>query len=173
MSIIFVTSSDFGQANVILAVAEQLLQHKESSFSVHIASTASLASRLAQLGPKPNAHFHSIPGDSMFGSYVKAGHQIDGLLHRPGVRGAISSFTNVPKMMEHWKNGQYLRSYNVCKEIIQQLLPAVVVVDPICAPEIDACRVLGQKLIVLSPMGLKDLLVPVQPWGGMLWNYPA
>ena len=169
--ILFITSSDHGQANVILAVAEQLLRRSKSSFAIHIASTALLAQRVSQLGH--NVNFHLLPGSSMFGGYLQSGYRINDLLHRPGMRGAVSSFDNVAKMMKHWMNGQYLEKHNACREILQNLSPIVVVIDPVCAPEIDACRLLRLRLIVLSPMGLKDLLIPVQPWARVLWKYPA
>jgi hypothetical protein len=170
-SVLFITSSDHGQANVILAVAGQLAHHGASSFTVHIASTAALGPRVAQLGTR--AKFHLLPGCSMFGGYLEAGQRLDAMFHRPGMSGAVSSFNNVSKMMQHWMNGRYMTLYQTCVELLQELAPAVVVVDPVCAPEIDACRMLGQKLVILSPMGLKDLLGPVQPWAGVLWKYPA
>jgi len=169
--ILFITSSDHGQANVILAVAEQLLRDSKPPSTIHIASTASLAQRVSQLGH--HAHFHLLPGCSMFGGYLQAGYLLDDLIHRPGMRGAVSSFKNVPKMMKHWMNGKYLESYDACRKLLLELAPVVVVIDPICAPEIDACRLLRLRLIVLSPMGLKDLLIPVQPWARVLWKYPA
>ena len=171
-SILFITSSDHGQANVILAVAGQLLHHNPSSFAIHIASTASLRPRVAaEMGSQPT--FHLLPGCSMFSSYLAAGHRISDMFHRPGMLGAVTSFNNVSKMMQHWMHGRYLALYQTCVELLQDVAPAVVVVDPVCGPEIDACRMRGLKLVILSPMGLKDLLGPVQPWAGALWKYPA
>lgn len=169
-SVLFITCSDYGQANVMLCVASELLQ---SSFVVHIASTATLAPRVAQLGP--HAQFHLISGDSMFETYLAAGHNIYEVTHRPGILGAVSSFTKVDRMMQNWMDGRYLALYGNCVALLKDLAPDVVIIDPLCAPEIDACRSgqHQQKLVILSPMGLKDLLVPVQPWGGILWKYPV
>lgn len=171
-SVLFITSCDRGQANVILSVASEFLQ-SAPSFDVHIASTASLAPRVEKL--HPNAWFHLRPGSSMFESYLSAGHSLHGLQHPPGSRGAISSITGVDRMMEHWKDGKYLVLYETCSALLREIAPQVVVVDPTLAPEIDACRYSqkGIKLVILSPMGLKDLLVPIQPRGGVLWKYPA
>lgn len=170
-SILFITCSDHGQANVILAVAGQLLRHGTSSFAVHIASTATLGSRVAQLGK--HAKFHLLPGSSMAESSLEAGNRVDAMFHRPGMRGAVSSFNNAPKALQHWMNGRYMTLYKTCVELLRELAPAVVIADPLSAPEIDACRMLGQKLVILFPMGLKDLLGSVQPWAGVLWKYPA
>ncbi|KAH8654648.1 hypothetical protein BGZ60DRAFT_331638, partial [Tricladium varicosporioides] len=168
--ILFITCSDYGQANVMLSVASELLR---SSFAVHIASTATLAPRVEQLSP--HARFHLLPGDSMFESYLAVGHGVEGIIHQPGIRGAVSSFTNVDRMMQHWMDGQYLALYENCVALLKDLAPNVVIVDPVCAPQIDACRsgMHKHKLVILSPMGLKDLLVPVQSWAGVLWKYPV
>jgi hypothetical protein len=72
-------------------------------------------------------------------------------------------------------DGMYLELYKTCKALLEDVVPNVVVIDPVCAPEIDACRnsKYGQNLVILSPLGLKDLLVPIQPWSAVLWKYPA
>jgi hypothetical protein len=171
-TILFITSCDHGQANVMLAVASELIQ-SSSSLAVHIASTSTLAPRVAQLGP--HTQFHLLPGGSMIESYLASGHSIEHLRHEPGIRGAVSSFTNVDRMMQHWMDGMYLNLFETCISLLEKVTPQIVVIDPVCAPEIDACRNSkgGHKLVVLSPMGLKDLLIPVQPWSGVLWKYPA
>jgi hypothetical protein len=77
--------------------------------------------------------------------------------------------------MQHRLNGMYLTLYSACRKMLEDVRPAVVVVDTVCAPEIDACRHndFGHKLMILSPMGLKDLLIPVQPWACVFMEVPC
>lgn len=62
----------------------------------------------------------------MFGGYLESGTHINGLLHPPGLRGAVSSLNNnVPKMMQHWTDGRYLEIYNSCFLMVKELAPTV------------------------------------------------
>jgi hypothetical protein len=90
--VLFLTASEYGEANVVLAVAYELLLRQK--YEVHIGSFSPLQSRVEELNslaaiPNP-AVFHTVAGpsineiltarDDFFGPYP------------PGIRGAIDSF---------------------------------------------------------------------------------
>jgi hypothetical protein len=70
--VLFITSCDYGQANVMLSVASELV--KSTPLSIHLASTSSLVLRVAKLSP--DITFHLLPGTSMVESFLAAGHGI-------------------------------------------------------------------------------------------------
>jgi hypothetical protein len=57
--------------------------------------------------------------------------------------------------------------------VIQEVDPALVVLDQIFIPGIEACKNLKVKRLVLSPNAAKDVLVQQQPRGEIFWKYPA
>lgn len=172
---LFFTNSEYGQSNIILAVAAELVRH--GGFEVHIASYAPISSRIAHLRsylPKdlrPALIFHELPGKSMTEAVDQAG--IRDLPHRPGLLGGVIGARAFPKMFAFWDDPPYLERAENCKEILQNVKPVVVVIDPLFGPAMDACKIIGCDYIILSPLGLRDTVTPMQPWLGILWKYPA
>ena len=109
--ILFITSSEHGQANVVLAVLNEILCHEK--FDVYNASYADLQSRAAlveQSSASSSASrkvvFHLVPGDSMLDTYKKH-NPTRKLTHAPGVRGTITSFRLATNLMEYCGDGLY------------------------------------------------------------------
>ena len=175
-SVLFLTNSEHGQSNVILAVASELLLRGE--YDVHIASTSILEPRVSQLRDSlVSEHtgtltFQLIDGLSMLEIYGAKKGTIN-LPHPPGIKGAIQSMSTVPDILLFWGESGYIQCFEQCKRLIQDISPAAVVVDPLFSTGIDACRVSLQRLIILNPLTLKDVTVALQPGYVHWWKFPV
>ena len=94
-TILFLTNSEYGEANVIIAVSHELL--KRGNCDVHIASYAALSKRITDLRdgafgavPKETTSItlHPFTGLSMHETRKKK-FGIDDIHHKPGFKGAI------------------------------------------------------------------------------------
>lgn len=92
--------------------------------------------------------------------------------HKPGIAGAVDGFQKVRTIMSSWTSSEYGRAYRSCVDIVNELKPAVVVVDPILHVGLNACRSVGSRVAVLWPVPLKDVVILNQPNAGFLWKYP-
>lgn len=88
--ILFFTNSEYGQANVILAVCYELLQRQ---YEVHIASFAVLKARISDLNrmtTKTQAVFHTVAGLSA-AEALASNEEFIGPFP-PGVQGALKTY---------------------------------------------------------------------------------
>ncbi|KAL2832900.1 hypothetical protein BDW59DRAFT_180514 [Aspergillus cavernicola] len=177
-TILFLTNSELGQATVCLAVAHEFLIRL--AHDVHIASFSPLEPVVSQLNsraalltqsPTTTATFHPIPGISMIDA-VTGSKSYEGsfTIHNIGFFGALDAYGKLMDCMVPWTEDEYMATYYSCVNIIQKLQPSIVVVDPLFAQGIDACRNLKCSHVILSPNTLKDHVV--QPMLGNLWKYP-
>lgn len=91
-------------------------------------------------------------------------------IHEVGFWGALKAYNTALAMSIPWDGPQYMEVYRSCVEIIGKTQPDIIVVDPLFNQAKDACRILGQKYIILSPNTFKEH-VP-QPWLANFWKYP-
>lgn len=102
--ILFFTSSEYGQANVILAVAHELLSLQR--YQIHIASFAPLRQRVQSLNDtvskgKSPAIFHTIDGLAALEALTLKNEFIGPF--PPGVRGAMNTYRmTLPAMADTW-----------------------------------------------------------------------
>ena len=178
--VLFLTNSEHGQANVVLAVAHELLI--QDRFDVHIGSFHDLRPRVVELGHSvrsdfPNLcdrsplEFHDIAGPSMMGAFLQNAKAHD-LTHPPGINGAILSYRRTLDMVYAWDGPEYIRGSQSCMEIVKKVDPVVVVVDNGLAQGIDACTTLSRKYIIMTPGSMKDIIGILQPRLAGLWKYP-
>ncbi|KAJ5917833.1 hypothetical protein N7454_010208 [Penicillium verhagenii] len=171
-NILFLTNSELGQANVTLAVAEEFLSRNE--FSVHIASFAPLARLVSDLNQRiscpQSVKFHEIYGPCMEDLAVRS--EVGLMDHKPGVVGAVRGFQKVRVVMSSWTSLEYGKAFQICVDLLTELRPAVVVVDPILHVGLNACQSVGSRVAVLWPVPLKDVVILNQPNAGVLWKFP-
>ncbi|KAJ5692625.1 hypothetical protein N7462_002048 [Penicillium macrosclerotiorum] len=171
-NILFLTNSELGQCNVAFAVAEEFLHRGE--FRVHIGSYSSLAGLVQELNNRDNyarpAEFHKIPGPSMTDLAVRS--KVGLLFHKAGIKGAVEGLNKVATAMKNWRPSEYENAYRSCLEILENVRPDIVVVDPILHVGLDACRTAKSRVVVLWPVPLKDVVITIQPKAGILWKYP-
>jgi hypothetical protein len=163
-NILFLTNSELGQASVMLAVTGQLAS--DSHLSVHLGSFSPLKSLVPE-----NVNFHCIPGPSMKQALAKRG--MDFLpKHKPGWRGALDAYSNsLPAALAPWDSEGYFPIYDHCCELIKELDPVVVVLDPLLGAAFDAAQTLERRSIMMSPNTFKDHALTEQPALSALWKY--
>lgn len=170
-SILFLTSPEHGQSNVALAVAEEFLHRGE--FEVHIASFEELSARVQAINDKVEydqvIHFHPIAGPSLSEIVTRTTPNI---CHRPGLAGTRDACNIINISVVGWKPDEYIRSYRSSLEILKDVRPVVVVVDPLLHLGLDAARSIDTRIVILWPVPLKDIVVTIQPKAGLLWKYP-
>ena len=181
-SILFLTNSEHGQAQVHLAIAHEILLN--SDLEVHFASFPDLQSRvcgLQKLHPSKPIGFHPINGPSMTEAMIK--NRLRGwmgLSHPCGVVNAAKAFTKLPYVLIPREWDDYFAIYQRCGEIVKEIRPAMVVVDSLLNPGLDMCRnwnngegIERMKYIVINPIDLIHMLYMMQPSLGAFWKYPA
>lgn len=176
-NILFITNSALRRSTVSMAVAHEFLLRPE--YDVHLASFASLAKAVTDLNVRSKAlsdrasevTFHTIAGKSM---KEAAGRETEFIeMHRLGFRGAIEAYNKVlPAAFASWNGSEYMIVYSSCVEIIENVNPDILVVDPLFSHGVDACQTLSRKFIILSPNTFKDHAIREQPNGAALWKYP-
>jgi hypothetical protein len=179
--ILFLTNSEYGESNVCLAVCQECLIRRE--YDVHVGSFPSLKPRLDRVNqaaatewdgrgpasPIPQATFHLLYGTSL--TELSLRNNID-LPHGPGIFGAVRGFRKANSLIFGMPSADYMLSYNSCLRVINEVQPSLLVVDPIFHAAVDACRTAGIRTVLLWPNPFKDVVITVQPYGGMLWKYP-
>ena len=165
--VLLFTSSERGQANVVLATAQALI---ERGCDVHIASFSPLAPRIEEI---TGATFHQLHGESMQQALLNHFSVESDLIHGTGVREATRMYPLLMKVVCVWEGDEYIKGYLSAKKIIEDVKPDIVVVERLSAQAMDACKKLGRKYVVLSPNTYKETLVAVQPWGYGIWGWPA
>ncbi len=175
-NILLLTNSEYGQANVMLAVVHELLLQRE--FDIHIASYPTLGRRINDLHASLTSKeissltFHALPGQALIDAFASRGDEF-GTPHHPGIQGTIKSYNEIQNVVAPWDGPEYIEGYNRCLELFETLQPAMVVVDPLYSQGLDACWRTARKHIVLSPTSLKEVAINVQPRLAFLWKYPA
>ena len=66
----------------------------------------------------------------------------------------------------------YTQTCDSIKRAIEELDPAVIVVDVLLGPGFDACYYLNREFVASSPNALLDLVRNDQPWLKGSWHYP-
>ncbi|TVY20796.1 Glycosyltransferase sdnJ [Lachnellula arida] len=175
--ILFLTSSEYGQANVILAVAYELLLRRE--YQVHLASFAVLEDRIRELNElaatdnSTAAVFHTVTGPSSSEALVARDKFIGPF--PPGIRGALDTYrVSLPAMANAWDEREYMLGYESCVHILQTVDPDIIVADPLFLQGLDACLKISPKCVVLSPNTFQDILRKRQPRSRLqFFLYPA
>ncbi|KAF8555816.1 UDP-Glycosyltransferase/glycogen phosphorylase [Imleria badia] len=173
-----------GQANVNLATAYELAL---AGVNVHIVSFALLKKRVDRLQELVDRHASRSSGKPTGSvifcecknvtSYVDVSRRnrlaAANLTHPCGVRGALQSYRNLGPVSFPWGKEEYLAIIANFKEIIATTKPDVAVVDPLFLAARDACKLMNQKFIIMSPTGIKEATVDMQPYLAAFWKYPA
>jgi hypothetical protein len=185
--IILFTNSEYGQANVVLATAYELLL---AGCDVHIASYVSkgailgtlMPERVSELnegsyGPVPKetkpVTFHCIREPSMTEALIRKGLEQSEFVHGPGVREALRMYPFMLKSVSAWKPDDYVHDVESCVEIIKLVDPDFIANERFCAPAVDACTLLSRKYVMLNPNTFKETLAVAQPYLFGIRGIPA
>lgn len=191
--VLILTNSELGQANVVLAFIQGLLE-QDPSVDIHVSSfpqlkpaldstTAFISSALAT--SKPSITFHPLPGRPMFAAMgtdqpdPKKNWFVNADLP-PGPR-------NTPVFMRMflrylwfcWESSEAAAIIQSLCTSIESLTPDVVVVDSLFAPGLTAATHVNSHntnprtkypTVVISPNSLKDFVGASQP---KFWRWPT
>ena len=72
-----------------------------------------------------------------------------------------------------WSQEEYLAAVAICKEIIATTKPDVVGVGVAFFAAQDACKLADQKYMIMSPTGIKEVAIKMQPRLAAFWKYPV
>lgn len=181
--ILFLCSSDYGQANVILATSYALLA-TGASVELHIGSehamkpeveaTVKLANDLLKVAAPYIIHFHGMDGTSHFQAMMRPGAGVKEAwsLPVPNFRNAAIFMAHFPQAAMPWDSAEFVDMYAQNVTVLQKVAPDLVVVDPLYIPGITAAQQLKVKWTVLAPNTIKDFAAVHQPRGAGLWKYP-
>ncbi|KAJ3795868.1 hypothetical protein GGU11DRAFT_746674 [Lentinula aff. detonsa] len=173
--ILLTTNCEYGQANVVLALAYELATRP--GVKVAIASFAPLEKRVMQLQQQlrdakhdSDILFHPLPGR---GHIEAVGMTRLDTPHGPGVKQALHSFRYAPSMLLPWTESEYMEQLTTIENIVHKFEPEVVVVEWFHRAGQDVCKKLGLKFFVITPNSSKDIIGFRQPWATGLWKFPA
>ena len=183
-TVLIFTYPEHGQANVNLATSYELAL---AGVNVYIASFPSLRPRVSRLQELIDRHASRYsgkhPGSVIFReckgitpNWEAAGkHGVTdaNLPHPYGVPGALECYSKIGPVCFPWGPEEYLAAIATCKEIIATTKPDVVGVDPLFLAAQDACNLTNQKFMIISPTGIKEAAIKVQPYLAEFWKYPA
>ena len=176
--ILFLINEELGQANVCLSLLHSLLIR--DSPEVHLPSWPNLRSRVQEIssnaslitGLNHTVTFHPLPCLGMVKSVYR--HVTDSIPgHGRGFMNAFRVFSDLRLVLSPRSTEEYLEIYDRCVEIIEEVRPDLVVLEPIFAFGFDACKRLDQKYVVVAPNALKDVALFEQPRLAMFWKFPA
>ena len=184
---LFIVSEHHGCSNVHLATAQGLLE-LHPDIQLHFASFPKLGKKFPRLGDLAKKRekkakeiiFHPLTSAK---SYTDAclgdGNQRydeDGNLNMvcpPGVEGIKKLSQNMQNFLAPWTAEEHFALYQEISDVIDLVDPAVVVLDPLHIPGIEATRDRNRLHAFVSPNALIDAFKDKQPHGKMLWKYPA
>lgn len=75
--------------------------------------------------------------------------------------------------LDPWNQEDHLALFRHISKLIEDVDPAVVVLDTMFSPAIEATRAANRLHAFITPNMLVDNFPDKQPWLGMLWKYPA
>lgn len=175
-----------GLSNVHAATAQSLLQsHPE--VEIHFASFPKLEKPLARVSSFAKTHqpqakdinFHTINAPSYYDAVDEYPHITPdedgklGAIAPPGMEGLVRIMGDMQIFLDPWKQEDHLEIYRQLIDIIDKVDPAVVALDTVFSPAIEATRARNRVHAFITPNMLIDNFPGEQPWGGMLWKYPA
>lgn len=187
--ILFITNSEYGQANVILATAYELMIR---GCEVHIASHEtqshmsgnSVPNRISDLNKRDSGItpseikpmvFHPIRTVSMMEGIARNGtvQTFGEFSHGTGVKEALCMYKKIFDILCPWEPAEYTEGVDSCVEIIKAVKPDLVVNDNLCNMAQDACTLVSRRFIILSPNSFREFVAPVQPHLFGLLRVPA
>jgi hypothetical protein len=178
-TVLFLSNDDFGLANVMVATTYALLT-EHSNLDIHYGTHRKFESPLANINklaaPKALSKpvtTHIFQGanfdDSVQAKIKKYGYSP----HKGGwwdLRGLLGM---IKFALQPFSPEDYLSLFKQCVELIEEVDPAIVVVENQFMAGIEAVRHLKRREINISPSALADSIGQFQPNGEVLWKYPA
>ena len=177
---LFIANQEHGLSNVFIATAFAMLQN-HPEIQVHYASwdmvkkkTDRISSFAKQTTPEAkDVVFHELKGERYAEAIEKTGMNMDNVMNKPGWKGIGRFADNMQTFICPWEADEFYELYKEIGDLIEEVDPAVVIVDSLFRPAIDSTRDKNRQHIILTPNTHVDNFLAIQPYGGMFWKYPA
>lgn len=90
-----------------------------------------------------------------------------------GLAGYDKMLPILEDMLMPWDSKEYLALFQETVKLIEDVDPALIILDNLPRVFVDAARNTNRRFAVLSANSLSDILAYRQPWKSMFWKYPA
>lgn len=183
---LFVVSDGHGLTNVHMATAQSLLE-RHPDIQLHFITFPNMKSKITRLSNlakkrQPRAKdvmFHAITSgrpyldamNDIHFKYVEGG--LLSVIVPPGFGGVESFVSRMGKALAPWKPEEHLAIYNQICDFIDHLDPAIILLDTIFAPGIEATRGRNRMHAFTTANAVVNNFPHFQPYGKMFWKYPA
>ncbi|KAH8162100.1 hypothetical protein CIB48_g6159 [Xylaria polymorpha] len=179
-TVLFLTNSEFGLANVLVATAYALLT-RYPEVEVHYASFPSMARTLERISEQarqkqPSARsivYHKLPDLSFLDIVAMQGRETTSVLHPPGHAGVKTIIRDMPYYTSPWSGEDHMRLFHKFTDIIDEVDPSLVVLDTSLRPAIHATRNSSRLHAFISPLTPVENFPLEQPYFSWLWKYPV
>ncbi|SPJ75977.1 uncharacterized protein FTOL_05708 [Fusarium torulosum] len=176
-TVLFIANREHGLSNVHLATVSALLENYPD-IEVHFASFPSVKQKLdiiasfarRQSPRTKDITFHGLTGLTFAQAIVKEGRSF---ISPPGWRGIASLAEHIQLWISPWTFEDHVYLYEELGSIIDDVDPAVVVLDSWFRPAIDVTRKKNRQHAFITPNTLVDHFLGLQPLWVRLWKYPA
>ncbi|VUC22991.1 unnamed protein product [Clonostachys rosea] len=177
---LFISNIEHGLSNVHVATASALLEGYPD-IEVHFASFSQLRKKLARVSAFAQAKtpaakdiiFHELHGQPFFEAVELLGGDLESTISPPGVAGVDRFTKGLQDWISPWGVEEHMVIYNEIGAIIDEIDPAVVVLDTMMRPALDSTRDKNRVHAFVTPNTLVDNFLGDQPYGSMFWKYPA
>jgi hypothetical protein len=185
-TVLYIVSEHPGHSNVHAATAQSLLQ-THPDIQIHFASFPKISKTLERVSQFAKQHeprtkdiiFHQLNGTSFHEAMEQYKHlNFDedgriGAISPPGTEGIKGLAKDIQVFIAPWHQEDHLAHFHQVSDLIERIDPAVICLDTMFAPAIEATRALNRLHAFITPNMLVDNFLAEQPWLGFLWKYPA
>lgn len=179
-TVLFLVNIEPGLSNAHVATASSLLENNPD-IEVHFASFPKLGKKLERISAfartktseARDVFFHELKSPSYGDAVAAAGKSILNIPHPPGAAGIAHLCRDMQIWISPWTVEAHMAVYEELTSIIHEVDPAVVVLDTLFRPAIDATRDNNRHHAIITPNTVIDNFLADQPHGSMFWKYPA
>lgn len=176
-TVLFLTNSEHGLSNVHLATASAILENYPD-IEVHFASFPTIEQKLERITSfakikSPHAKtivFHNLTGLTFVQAIAREGRSF---ISPPGWRGIGTLAKHIQLWISPWTFEDHVHLYKEIGGIIDEVDPAIIVLDSWFRPAIDATRKRNRQHAFVTPNTLIDHFLGIQPLWARFWKYPA
>ncbi|OHW90540.1 UDP-glucoronosyl and UDP-glucosyl transferase [Colletotrichum incanum] len=169
--ILLITNSELGQANVYLAVGQELLK-QDTTIDLHIASFAPLEKGV--VSAVPGATFHKLNGatwkEALFGRPEHRFEEICSM--HPTMWNAEEAALIMPRIATPWTSEEYVDLVQQTEKIVTEVNADLVLADNLFTPAITVLWKLKPNWHVLSPNTYREFIMVTQPRYEAFWKHP-
>lgn len=164
---LFISNIEHGLSNVHIATASSLLENYPD-IEVHYASFSGLGNKLARVSKFAQAKtpaareitYHEIDGKAYFSILPLS-------ITPPGSAGIANFSSDVQTWISPWDVEEHMSIYNQIGALIDEIDPAVVVLDTLVRPAVDRIRDGNWMHAFITPQTTAENFIGDQPYGSM------